>query len=409
VRAGGQTAAAVGEGRAPVLPGGEPRPFHLRVDDIALADLRARLANTRWPDAETVADWSQGVPLAYHQSVCRHWQHEYDWRACEERINRHPQVLVDIDGVPIHVLHVRSPHDDATPLLLTHGWPGSVLEFLDVIDPLVDPVAHGGESSDAFHLVIPSLPGFGLSGRPTVTGWNRERVADAWVGLMDALGYDRFAAQGGDWGASVTNQLALRHPERLVGIHLNLVTVGPPPGEPATAEDAADLAAWQRVDEHHSRWEVGYMHQQRTRPQTLGYGLTDSPAGQCAWILEKFRSWSDCGDDPVAGFGIDRLLDNISLYWLTGTATSSARFYWECQPGGFTTPVDVPAGATVFPKEIRRPPRKWAERVYRDLVYWNEVDRGGHFAAFEQPGTFVDELRACFRRIREKRTSSHES
>jgi pimeloyl-ACP methyl ester carboxylesterase len=207
----------------------------------------------------------------------------------------------------------------------------------------------------------------------------------------------------------VTNQLALRHPERLVGIHLNLVTVGPPPGAPATAEDAADLAAWQRVDEHHSRWEVGYMHQQRTRPQTLGYGLTDSPAGQCAWILEKFRSWSDCGDDPVAGFGIDRLLDNISLYWLTGTATSSARFYWECQPGGFATPVDVPAGATVFPKEIRRPPRKWAERVYRDLVYWNEVDRGGHFAAFEQPGTFVDELRACFRRIREKRTSSHES
>ena len=409
MRTGGQGAATVRAGHAPILPRGEPRPYRLSVDDSALADLRARLATTRWPDAETVADWSQGVPLSYQRSVCRYWQHEYDWRACEDRVNRHPQLLVDIDGVPIHVLHVRSPHDDATPLVLTHGWPGSVLEFLDVIDPLVDPVAHGGEASDAFHLVIPSLPGFGLSGRPTVTGWNRERVADAWVGLMDALGYERFAAQGGDWGASVTNQLALRHPERLVGIHLNLVTVGPPPGEPATAEDAADLAAWQRVDEHHSRWEVGYMHQQRTRPQTLGYGLTDSPAGQCAWILEKFRSWSDCGDDPVAGFGIDRLLDNISLYWLTGTATSSARFYWECQPGGFATPVDVPAGATVFPKEIRRPPRKWAERVYRDLVYWNEVDRGGHFAAFEQPGTFVDELRACFRRIREKRTSSHES
>lgn len=380
---------------------GRPEPFEVDIPDADLDDLRRRLAATRWPDREPVDDWSQGVPLEYLQSVCDYWRDTYDWRICEARLNALPQFRTTIDGVDIHFLHVRSPEADATPLVLTHGWPGSVVEFLDVIDALANPVLHGGTPSDAFHLVVPSLPGFGLSGRPSTVGWNRERVADAWVELMATLGYDRFIAQGGDWGASVSNQLAIRHPDHLLAVHVNLVSVGPATADldSLSGEEAAAVAEWQRVDAHHSRWEVGYMHQQRTRPQTLGYGLTDSPAGQCAWILEKFRSWSDCGDDPVAGFGIDRLLDNISLYWLTATATSSARFYWECQPAPFDVVVDVPAGATIYPREIRRPRRQWAERVYRDLRYWNEVERGGHFAAFEVPVTFVDELRRFVRAL----------
>jgi pimeloyl-ACP methyl ester carboxylesterase len=378
-----------------------PQPFEVHVSDAELEDLRRRLGDTRWPDRETVPDWSQGVPLHYLQTVCAHWRDSYDWRACEARLNALPQFRMNIDGVDIHFLHVRSGTADATPMVMTHGWPGSVVEFLDVIDALVDPMRHGGRSTDAFHLVVPSLPGFGFSSRPTEVGWNRERVADAWVHLMSTLGYDRFIAQGGDWGASVSNQIAIRHPGRLLGVHVNLVSVGPPVEDPSdlTEQEAEAVAEWQRVDALHSRWEVGYMHQQRTRPQTLGYGLADSPAGQCAWILEKFRSWSDCGDDPVGGFGIDRLLDNISLYWLTATATSSARFYWECQPAPFDFVVDVPAGATIYPKEIRRPRRQWAERVYRDLRYWNEVERGGHFAAFEVPGLFVDELRRFARAL----------
>lgn len=378
------------------------RPFRVQVPDADLADLRRRLSDTRWPDDETVDDWSQGVPLDYLRSVCSYWRDSYEWRRCERHLNAFPQYCAEIDGVDIHVVHVRSAETAATPIVLTHGWPGSVLEFLDVIEPLVDPVRHGGEASDAFHLVIPSLPGFGFSGKPRRTGWNRERVADAWATLMTALGYDRFIAQGGDWGASVSNQLAIRHPDRLIGVHVNLVSVGPPKHAPAVSsdEDAAAIAEWERVDAHQSRWEVGYMHQQRTRPQTLGYGLTDSPAGQCAWILEKFRSWSDCGDDPVGGFGVDRLLDNITLYWLTASATSSARFYWECQPAPFDSVIDVPAGATIYPKEIRRPRRQWAERVYRDLRYWSEVDRGGHFAALEVPAVFVDEIRSFARALR---------
>jgi epoxide hydrolase len=378
------------------------RPFEVEVPDADLADLRRRLSETRWSDEETVDDWSQGVPLDYLQSVCAYWRDRYDWRRCEDRLNALPQFRAEIEGLDIHLIHVRSDEPGATPMVLTHGWPGSVLEFLDVIEPLVDPVRHGGEASDAFHLVIPSLPGFGFSAKSRRTGWNRERVADAWATLVSELGYDRFIAQGGDWGASVSNQLAIRHPERLSGVHVNLVSAGPSPDAPAGSDqEAAAIAEWERVDAHHARWEVGYMHQQRTRPQTLGYGLTDSPAGQCAWILEKFRSWSDCGDDPVRGFGIDRLLDNITLYWLTASATSSARFYWECQPAPFDLVVDVPAGATIYPKEIRRPHRRWAERVYPDLRYWNEVDRGGHFAAMEVPDVFVDEMRSFARVLRD--------
>jgi pimeloyl-ACP methyl ester carboxylesterase len=373
--------------------------YEIAVQEQDLDDLRSRLRRTRWADRELVDDWLQGVPRDYLEEVCRYWAEEYDWRRCEARLNAIPQFRTPVDDVAVHFLHVRSPHADALPLVLTHGWPGTVVEFLDVIAPLADPVAHGGRFSDAFHLVIPSLPGFGFSSRPTSLGWNRERVADAWAVMMTRLGYDRFAAQGGDWGASVANHLAQRHPERMVGIHLNLVTVSPPPG---AEEEGVDehYASWRASREERARWENGYVHQQRTRPQTLGYALADSPVGQCAWILEKFKAWSDCGDDPVAAFGIDRLLDNISIYWLTNTATSSARFYWECQPGGFDGRIEIPMGATIYPKEINRPPRAWAERVYLDLQYWHEVDRGGHFAAFEQPGLFVDEVRACFAALR---------
>jgi pimeloyl-ACP methyl ester carboxylesterase len=376
-------------------------PFRVRIPSTALDDLRDRLARTRWSDRETVDDWSQGVPLAYLQRVCQYWATDYTWSRLEDRLNGYPQYRTKIDGVAIHFLHIRSPEPDAIPLLLTHGWPGSIVEFLDVIKPLTDPTAFGDAGEDAFHLIIPSLPGYGFSDHQTETGWNRERTADAWAELMTRLGYDRFAAQGGDWGASVTNHLALRHPARLLGIHLNLVSVGPPTDQ-ATFTDAekAQLTEVRQAQARLADWESGYVHQQRTRPQTLGYGLTDSPVGQCAWILEKFKAWSDCGDDPVAGFGIDRILDNISVYWFGASATSSARLYWESQPAGFNTRVDVPAGATIFPKELSRPPRTWAAEVYTDLRYWNQVDRGGHFAAFEEPDLFARELRSCFRLMR---------
>jgi pimeloyl-ACP methyl ester carboxylesterase len=377
------------------------RPFRVDVPDADLVDLRERLARTRWPEAETVSDWSQGVPLAYLQDLCRYWADEFDWRASEANLNQYPQFLTEIDGLDIHFLHVRSPEPDAFPILLTHGWPGSIMEFLDVIGPLTDPVAHGGKAADAFHLVVPSLPGFGFSGKPTSTGWNRERIADAWAVLMDRLGYDSYGSQGGDWGASVSNHLGERHPEHVAGIHINLVSVGPKPGQTEfTDEEKEILAASSERMQHHMMWEMGYVHQQRTRPQTLGYGLNDSPSGQCAWVLEKFKAWTDCDGDPVRAFGADRLLDNIAVYWLTATGTSAARLYWEGQPAPFLGRVDIPMGASIFPKEIGRPSRHWAENTYTDLRYWNELDRGGHFAAFEQPELFVGELRAFFGLLR---------
>jgi len=285
--------------------------------------------------------------------------------------------------------------------VLTHGWPGSVVEFMDVVGPLTDPVAHGGTAADAFHLVVPSLPGFGFSDRPTATGWGRERIADAWATLMARLGYDRYGAQGGDWGASVSSHLGARHPEHVAGVHLNLVIIPPDPDQKEfTAEEQVKLAQMNAWRATWRRWESGYSNQQASRPQTLGYGLTDSPAGQCAWILEKFRAWSDCDGDPVAAFGADRILDNISIYWLTATATSSARLYWEGQPGLFNAVVHVPSGASIFPKELGVPYRPWVARSYTDLRYWNELDRGGHFAAFEQPELFVQEVRDFFRLVR---------
>ena len=374
-------------------------PFRVEVPEGELADLRERLARTRWPEPATVGDWSQGVPLDYLQALCGHWSEGYDWRAREARLNGPAQFRTEIGGLGIHFLHVRSPEPGALPLVLTHGWPGSIVEFLDVVGPLSDPAAHGGDPADAFHVVAPSLPGYGWSDKPSTTGWGIERVADAWATLMARLGYDRYGAQGGDWGAGVTSRLGLQDPGHLAGIHLNMVAAGPAPGQQdLDEEERRAIAALTRYSQH----ESGYSQQQATRPQTLGYGLTDSPVGQCAWILEKFCAWADCDGDPVGAFGADRLLDNIMLYWLSSSAASSARLYWEsfASFAGGTRPVEVPAGASVFPKEIIRAPRKWAERTYTDLRYWNELDRGGHFAAFEQPELFVDEVRAFFRLVR---------
>ena len=379
---------------------GEPptTPFRLAVPDAELADLRDRLRRTRWPEAETVDDWSQGIPLAYVQELCAHWADGYDWRSTEARLNALGQERVVIDGLGIHLLHVRSPHPDALPLVLTHGWPGSVVEFLDVIGPLTDPPAHGGDAADAFHVVCPSLPGYGFSDKPTAPGWNVERIARAWAELMARLGYDRYGAQGGDWGAMVTATLGAVDPDHLAGVHVNMPVAGPPAGggPDLTAAELAALAPY----EEHRRWGTGYSKQQSTRPQTLGYGLVDSPAGQLAWIVEKFWAWADCDGHPENVFTRDQLLDNVMLYWLPGTGASSARLYWESFRSPGLDPVTVPSGCSIFPREIARLPRSWVEGRFTDLRWWNELDRGGHFAAFEQPALFVGELRSFFRLVR---------
>jgi pimeloyl-ACP methyl ester carboxylesterase len=374
-------------------------PFHLDVAESDLDDLRARLSRTRWPEPETVDDWSQGVPLAYLQGLCRHWAEGYDWRRLEARLNAIGQFRTEIDGLGIHFLHARSQHAGALPLLLTHGWPGSVAEFLKVIGPLTDPPAHGGTAQDAFHVVCPSLPGYGFSDKPAAPGWGVPRIAAAWAELMARLGYDRYGAQGGDWGAMVTTRLAAVDAEHLAGIHVNMAIVAPDDiracGEPTEAEQAA-LAAFAE----HRRWGTGYSKQQSTRPQTLGYGLVDSPAAQCAWIVEKFWAWTDSGGDPESVLTRDELLDNVMLHWLPGTGASSARLYWESFAGMDREPIGVPAGVSVFPREIFPVSRRWVERRFRDLRHYNELDRGGHFAAFEQPELFIDEVRAFFGRVR---------
>ena len=374
------------------------RPAPVRVEDHALEDLARRLADTRFPDAETVDDWSQGLPLSYAQELRRSWLEDHDWRATEVRINAHGPVRTVIDGVGIHALHHRSPHPDAMPLVLTHGWPGSLVEFLGVIDALVDPTNHGGDAQDAFHVVVPSLPGYGFSDAPRSVGWGRDRIADAWAELMSRLGYERFGAQGGDWGSMVTAALAAQHPERVLGIHLTLAIVVPP------AETLADLTPAEQATldnfSQYQRWDGGYSSQQASRPQTLGYGLADSPMGQAAWIVEKFWSWTDHDGHPEDVIDRTTLLDNVATYWLTNSATSSARLYWESFHDLDVRPVTVPTGVSVYPKEIFRPSRRWLEPRFTDLRHYGEPARGGHFAALEQPGSFVDEVRATFRRMR---------
>ncbi len=377
-------------------------PFRIAIPEEQLADLRQRLRATRWPDAETVSDWSQGIPLAYVREVCAYWAEHYDWRATEARLNRLPQITTTVDDVAIHALHVRSPHADALPLVMTHGWPGSIVEFLAVIGPLTDPVAHGGSAADAFHVVCPSLPGYGFSGKPTRTGWGIETIATVWDTLMSRLGYERWVAQGGDWGAAVTTAIGIQNRGHCVGIHVNMPVAGP------TKESLANPSERERraLDgaRFYDEWDSGYSKQQSTRPQTVGYGLADSPAGQAAWILEKFQAWTDCDGHPEHAIARDALLDNVMLYWLTGSGASSARLYWESFGKAFDRTKDrsvvLPTGCSIFPKEIVPTPRTWAEKRYKNIVYWNELDRGGHFAAFEQPAAFVEELRACFRLMR---------
>jgi epoxide hydrolase len=378
-------------------------PFRIDVPEADLADMRERLRRTRWPERETVDDWSQGIPLTYARELCRYWLEDYDWPAAQARLNRFPQFRTMIDGLDIHFVHVRSPHPDAVPLVLTHGWPGSVVEFWKVIGPLADPVSFGGNAADAFHVVCPSLPGFGFSGKPARPGWGRERIADAWDQLMGRLGYPRYGAQGGDWGSWVAKALGQRHPGHLIGIHLTMVPFPDPrPAGDLTERERAALAA---LDYHRAQGS-GYAALQSTRPQSLGYGLADSPAALAAWITEKFQAWSDCDGDPGTVFTNDELLDNIMLYWAPNTGTSAARLYWDSFAGRGFDPVLVPVGCSIFPREIYRPSRRWAEPQFPDLRYWNELDKGGHFAALEQPATFVSEVRAAFRLFRQRASAA---
>jgi pimeloyl-ACP methyl ester carboxylesterase len=373
-------------------------PFKAEVAQAALVDLNQRLALTRWPERETVPDWSQGTPLDRIQALVSYWQNGYDWRSTEAKLNAFPQFRTEIDGLGIHFLHVRSKHENALPIVLTHGWPGSIFEFLKVINPLVDPTAHGGKAEDAFHVVVPSLPGYGFSDKPLEPGWGLPRIAKAWAALMKRLGYDRWVAQGGDWGAGVTTWLAKQQAEGLVGVHLNLPILFPPPiqGQP-TVEEQASIAQLIEFDSRAS----GYAKIQGTRPQTIGYALSDSPAGLAAWIYEKVAEWTDSGKQPEKILSRDEILDHITLYWLTGTATSSARLYAESFGSDFAIQkLDIPVAVSVFPGELYRPLKIWGERTYSKLIYWNEVSKGGHFAAFEQPQIFVSELRASLASLR---------
>lgn len=378
-------------------------PFRLAVPQSDLDDLARRLAQIRWPDAETVSDTSQGPPLASIRALIDYWRDGYDWRRCEAMLNDFGQYRTETDGLGIHFLHIRSPEPTALLMIMTHGWPGSVLEFRDVIGPLTDPVAHGGRAEDAFHLVIPTLPGFGFSDKPVETGWNVGRTADAWIALMARLGYDRWVAQGGDWGAAVTTAMGYKAPPGLAGIHLNMVMFQPIEDEIANATPAeqAMLASAQRYDQQYS----GYFELQGTRPQSIGFSLADSPVGLAAWIYALFQDVSDTAGDPESVFSRDALLDDIMLYWLPNTGASSARFYWEgmreMMAGGMPhSPMQTPAGISMFPGEQMRLSRPWAESRFATLLHFNEPARGGHFASLEQPELFVTELRTSFEALR---------
>lgn len=377
-------------------------PFTVAVPQPDLDDLRQRIRDTRWPEPATVSGWEQGVPLEDLRRLAEHWAGDYDWRRLEAELSAYPQFRTEISGLGIHFLHVRSPYPDAIPLVLSHGWPGSYLEFLDVIGPLTDPPAFGGSAAEAFHLVCPSLPGYGFSDRPAESGWNIHRIAAAWIELMDRLGYHRFGAAGSDWGTSVSTLIGAQAPDRVIGIHLIPPLVAPDRTVPFTADEqrAVDQLA------ERSRTGSAYGELHATKPQTLGYALTDSPIGLCAWIAEKYRSWADPAGPGVSD---DRLLDTVTLYWLTRTAASSARLYWEsiAEVGRWfseatTDLITAPMGASIFPAEVPRPSRRWAERRFADIRYWGEPAAGGHFAALEVPDLYVAELRGSFAAITER-------
>jgi pimeloyl-ACP methyl ester carboxylesterase len=387
--------------------GASMRPFRIDIPQADLDDLRRRLADTRWPDELPGVGWDRGVPLGYLQELAEYWRTEYDWRAAEARLNSFPQFVTEIDGANVHFLHVRSPEPDALPLLITHGWPGSVVEFLDIIGPLTDPRAHGGDPADAFHLVIPSIPGYGFSRPLPETGWDVPRIAAAWAELMRRLGYERYAAQGGDAGSPISLALGTMFPDSVVGVHVNMLMTFPS-GDPAELAELSEadqrrLGALAKFDTDLS----GYMKIQATRPQTLAYALTDSPAGQLAWIVEKFKEWTDSDKVPEDAIDRDRLLTIVSIYWLTGTAGSSAQFYYEgaaavrALAGGTPPPpVPVPVGVAVFPHDIFAPIRRFADRDIPAITHWTEFERGGHFAAMEQPELLVDDVRTFFSALR---------
>ena len=390
---------------------GEIRPFSVEVPKEALVELHARLEATRWPDGETVADQSQGVPFATVQALAEYWVTDYDWSRCESRLKALPHFITEIDGLDIHFIHVRSKHDDALPLIVTHGWPGSIIEQMKIIEPLTDPTAHGVSAADAFHIVIPSLPGHGFSGKPTTTGWDPIRTATAWIELMRRLGYTRFVAQGGDWGNAVTEQMALQKPQELIGIHTNMPATipddvaralqfgtPPPPGF-----SADEQRAWDQLDSFYKHG-LGYAQEMANRPQTL-YALADSPVGLAAWMLDhdaaSLALIARVFEGKSEGLTRNDVLDNVTLYWLTNTAISSARMYWESNLAFFAPKgVTVPTAVSAFPDEIYQAPQSWTERAYPNLIHYNRLEKGGHFAAWEQPDLFTNELRTAFRSLR---------
>ncbi|MFD7232822.1 epoxide hydrolase family protein [Streptomyces sp. NPDC059881] len=415
---GPESAAAAGSSAISSYADGSIRPFHLHVPEGKLTDLRRRLESARWPDPETVDDQSQGVQLAKLQELVNHWIYHYNWRALEARLNALPQFMTEIDGLDVYFMHVRSPHPSALPMIITHGWPGSPLEFLKVIEPLTNPIAHGGQAEDAFDLVIPALPGFGFSGKPREVGWGPDRVAHAWATLMKRLGYEQYVAQGGDWGATIAHRMAAQEAAGLCAIHVNLPQTVPSDVLVALHEGAPPLPGLS--DEERSAFHdiarfnhdnAGYVTIQRTRPQTLCYGLSDSPVGLAAWMYDKFAQWTDTGGEPERSLTKDEMLDGITLYWLTESAASSARIYWEKHNEHTSKPaeatpftavsISVPAAVTVFNGETYRAPLSWTQRAYHKLIYFNRVSKGGHFAAWEVPDIFTKELRAAFRSLRQ--------